>query len=264
MTESRHEAILRVRATLRGGGVTLGSWIQLGDASVAEIMGRSGYDWVAVDLEHGTVGRQQLPDLFRALELGGTLPLARIARAAATDCKAALDAGAGGVIVPMIESADQVRAVVEASRWPPAGSRGVGFSRANLFGRRFESYAAEAQEPLVVAQIEHVRAADNLESILGVPGLDAIMIGPYDLSASIGRTGEFGHPEFVALVERIRRSAGRAGVPSGVHVVQPDPAAVVAAVDSGHRFIAYSIDAVFLAGASDASALLARLSEGRR
>ena len=106
-------------------------------------MGQAGYDWVAVDMEHGSFGVHQLPGLFRALELGGTLPLARLAQRQTKDCKQVLDAGAGGVIAPMIESASQLEQVRNACRWPPAGLRGVGFSRANLFGKQFESYREE-------------------------------------------------------------------------------------------------------------------------
>ncbi|MGH8249552.1 MAG: HpcH/HpaI aldolase family protein [Steroidobacteraceae bacterium] len=249
---NRLQKILAIRNRLRNAEVSLGSWMQLPDASVAEIMGRAGYDWIAVDLEHGSIGRHQLPDLFRALELGGTLPLARLSNGSATACKSALDAGAGGVIVPMIESAEQVQRAVQACRWPPAGTRGVGFSRANLFGEDFETYLREAQEPLLVAQIEHVRALESLEAILKSPGLDAIMIGPYDLSASLGLTAQFEHPEFKQVLARIRDAARTCGVPSGVHVVAPDRDALGAAVKSGHRFIAYGIDAVFLAKSSHA------------
>ena len=166
-------------------------------------MGQAGYDWVAVDLEHGSIAVHQLPDLCRALELGGTLPLARLAQGHPKDCKQALDAGAGGIIAPMVESADQLATIRDACRWPPAGSRGVGFSRANLFGRHFDDYAREAQAPLLVAMIEHYRAVDALSEILNVEGLDAILIGPYDLSASIGRTAEFTNPEFESLMARI-------------------------------------------------------------
>ena len=116
-----------IRGRLRGGGHSIGSWMQIPHASVAEIMGQAGYDWVAVDMEHGAVSASQLPDLFRALELGGTLPLARLAQGHPKDCKQALDAGAGGVSVPMVESAQQLKEVRDACRWPPAGTRGVGF-----------------------------------------------------------------------------------------------------------------------------------------
>lgn len=220
--------------------------MQIPHPSIAEIMGHAGYDWIAVDMEHGAIGVQQLPDLFRALELGGTLPLARIAEGSPKECKQALDAGAGGIIVPMIESAEQMIAVRDACRWPPAGTRGVGFSRANLFGKHFDLYGAEAQAPLLVAMIENRRAAENLERILAVDGLDAILIGPYDLSASMGLTAQFDSPEFKWMMDRIHRLCGRYRVPCGLHVVMPQPEVLAERIAEGYRFVAYSIDAVFL------------------
>lgn len=243
---NRIDAIKAIRDRLRCGGVTIGSWIQIPHPSVAEIMGQSGYDWVAVDMEHGAISHQQLPDLFRALELGGTLPLVRLAEGATTGCKQALDAGAGGVIVPMVESAEFLLKVRDACRWPPAGKRGVGFSRANLFGKHFDAYRNEAQAPLLVAMIENERAVENLDAILAVEGLDAILIGPYDLSASLGLTAQFEHPDFKATMERINESAKRANLPSGIHVVQPSEQELNQRILEGYRFLAYSIDAVML------------------
>jgi 2-dehydro-3-deoxyglucarate aldolase len=242
----RIAAIERIRATLRDGGVSIGSWIQIPHPSVAEIMGAAGYDWVALDLEHGAIAVDQLPDLCRALELGATLPMARLAQGHDKDCKQALDAGVGGVIVPMVESADQLTHIRDACRWPPAGTRGVGFSRANLFGRHFEVYSREAQSPLLVAMIEHHRAVDGLEEIVSVSGLDAILVGPYDLSASIGRTAQFTHPEFEALMTRIQTVTSGKGVACGVHIVAPSPEDLAMRVAAGFRFIAYSIDSVIL------------------
>lgn len=243
---NRMEKIRAIRGGLRSGKTSIGSWMQLPHGSVAEIMGQAGYEWVAVDMEHGAVGAHQLPDLFRALELGGTLPLARIAQGTPKDCKQALDAGAGGIIVPMIESAEQLIKVRDACRWPPAGKRGVGFSRANLFGKHFETYAEESQAPLLVAMIEHVAAVDDLPAILAVEGLDAILVGPYDLSASMGITEAFDRPEFMAAIARILTACNSHGIPCGVHVVMPDTAMLQMRIDQGYRFIAYSIDAVFL------------------
>lgn len=243
---NRHTSIQGIRAKLRTGGHSIGSWMQIPHPSVAEIMGQAGYDWVAVDMEHGAVAVHQLPDLFRALELGNTLPLARIAHGQPKDCKQALDAGAGGIIVPMIENAEQLIAVRDACRWPPAGSRGVGFSRANLFGKHFEAYREEAQAPLLVAMIEHHRAVAELEVILAVDGLDAILIGPYDLSASMGLTAQFDHPDFCATMEKIRTLAAAKSIPAGVHVVAPSPEQLWQRQGEGYRFIAYSIDAAML------------------
>lgn len=188
---NRLKEIQTLRKILSKGESSIGSWMQIPHASVAEIMGRAGYDWVVVDMEHGAISVHQLPDLFRALELGNTLPLVRVSQGTEKDCKQALDAGAGGVIVPMIKNAEQLERVRDIIRWPPAGKRGVAFSRANLFGKYFDEYIDEAQHPLLVAMIEHVHAVRNLDDILKVEGLDAILVGPYDLSASMGLTAKF-------------------------------------------------------------------------
>jgi 2-dehydro-3-deoxyglucarate aldolase len=243
---NRLEKINAIRKGLASYQPSVGSWMQIPHASVAEIMGQAGYDWVAVDMEHGAISIHQLPDLFRALELGGTLPLVRLAHGHPKDCKQALDAGAGGVIVPMVETAAQLIAVRNACRWPPAGTRGVGFSRANLFGKHFEAYREEAQAPLLVAMIEHSRAVECLGEILAVDGLDAILIGPYDLSASMGLTAQFDEPAFIAAMERIRSLCCQANIPCGVHVVMPDTKALKLKIKEGYLFLAYSIDSVML------------------
>jgi 2-dehydro-3-deoxyglucarate aldolase len=247
---NRVTAIQQIRGRLRAGKHSIGSWMQIPHASVAEIMGQAGYDWVAVDLEHGAIGVHQLPDLFRALELGGTLPLARLAQGHTKDCKQALDAGAGGVIIPMISNAEQLTQFRDICRWPPAGARGVGFSRANLFGKHFDAYREEAQAPLLVAMIEHVTAIENLDAILGVEGLDAILVGPYDLTASMGVTAQFDHADFLSALTWIRKKAAEHRIACGVHVVPPSPAQLEERIAEGDRFLAYSIDAVLLQAAA--------------
>ena len=247
---NRLEKIKFIRQKLVTKKLSMGSWMQIPHSSVAEIMGQSGYDWVAVDMEHGAISVHQLPDLFRALELGNTLPLVRLAQGHPKDCKQALDAGSAGVIVPMVESAEQLIAVRDACRWPPSGIRGVGFSRANLFGKHFETYREEAQAPLLVAMIENICAVDNLKDILSVEGLDAILIGPYDLSASMGVTAQFEDPVFVATMERIRTLCFKSNVSCGIHVVMPELEALKKRIEEGYKFIAYSIDSVFITQAS--------------
>jgi len=243
---NRIEKIKSLRNKFRSGEFSIGSWMQIPHPSIAEIMGHAGYDWVAVDMEHGSIGTHQLPDLFRALELGNTLPLARVAQGHPKDCKQALDAGAAGIIVPMIESPTQLIEVRDACRWPPAGTRGVGFSRANLFGENFEVYLEEAQAPLLVAMIEHVNAVESLSEILSVDGLDAILIGPFDLSASMGLTAQFDHPKFRKTLELIRSFADKKSIPIGIHVIEPSLSQLKNRLDEGYRFVAYSIDAIML------------------
>ena len=238
--------IKKIRDRLQNGYHSIGSWMQIPNASVAEILGQAGYEWVVVDMEHGAISIHQLPDLFRALELGDTLPLVRLAQGKPKDCKQALDAGAGGVIVPMVESASQLISVRDACCWPPAGVRGVGFSRANLFGKNFDNYAEEAQAPLLVPMIENIRAVDDLEAILSVEQIDALLIGPYDLSASMNLTGNFDHSDFVKALQKIRTLSAAAKVPCGIHVVNPSTEELRHRLDEGYQFIPYSIDAVFL------------------
>ena len=185
---------------------------------------------------------------FRYLlrDYSGTLPLARLSEANASDCKHSLDAGAGGVIVPMVESANQLKEIIEHCAWPPTGQRGVGFSRGNLFGKYFEQYNKEAQSPIVIAQIENIRAVENLENILKVPGLDAILIGPYDLSASMGLTGQFEVLEYMDILSNIKKLSKKFNIPYGIHVIHPDSIELQAKIADGYQFIAYSIDSVFL------------------
>lgn len=246
MVSNRLNQIQKIRESLRNDQISVGSWMQIPNSSIAEIMGQADYDWVAVDLEHGAFSLHQLPDIFRALELGGTLPLARISSGCPKECKQVLDAGAGGVIIPMIESAKQLRALREACCWPPSGIRGVGFSRANLFGKNFDRYIEEAQRPFFVAMIEHVRAIEELPDILAVEGLDAIMIGPYDLSASMGLTAQFEHPNVQMVLDQIFQLTSKMKIACGIHVVASSVDELKHRINTGYRFLAYSVDAVFL------------------
>jgi 2-dehydro-3-deoxyglucarate aldolase len=243
---SRIKSITEIRKKLKESEVSIGSWMQLNSSAVAEIMGKAGFDWISVDMEHGSISNSDLPDIFRAIELKGSLPIARIAEGTLSNCKQALDAGAGGLIIPMITEANQLEQVINWSCWPPKGRRGVGFSRANLYGRYFDSYKKESQSPLIIAQIEHIKAIENLESILNVDGLDATIIGPYDLSASMGLTGELEHPDMIKVCKRVIETSKKMGVPSGLHLVSPDKKKLEYAIKDGYCFIAFSLDGVFL------------------
>ena len=235
-----------LRRKLLGNEYSLGSWMQLSNSSVAELMGSSGYDWVAIDAEHGSFALSELPDLFRALELGNTLPFVRVPDQNLKYCQQVLDAGAAGVIIPLIEDANTLTSIIDAPRWPPAGPRGVGYSRANLFGGHFERYAIEAQDPFVVAMIESKKGLMNLDEIISVPGLDAILIGPYDLSASFGKIGLFDDPKIIEAVEEIKIRCTAQRIAIGIHVVNPSAVELQARIEEGFTFIAYSVDSVML------------------
>ena len=242
----RLNKIISIRENLRKGEHSIGSWMQIPNSSIAEIMGQAGYDWVAVDMEHGSISLHQLPDIFRALELGNTLPIVRVAQGKTKDCNQALDAGAGGLIIPQVESAEQLQEIVNFAKWPPIGNRGVAFSRANVFGKYFKKYNQEAQQPIIVAMIENINALDKLDDILKVVGLDAILIGPYDLSASMKLTADFENQAFLDVIQTIKLKAKKVRIACGIHVVQPDVSDLKQKISDGYRFIAYSIDSVFL------------------
>ena len=247
-----------IRARLAQDKPTVGTWLQIPSPDVAELMARAGYDWVAVDMEHGSFSPSILPDVFRGIECGGAAPFARLPEAMKQNIKFALEAGAQGLIFPMIESREQLDRAIGWATYPglddwagegqhPAEYRGVGYCRANVFGKDFDAYrAGVAREVFLVAQIEHIRAVENLESILSHPRLDAIMVGPYDLSGSMGLTGQFDHPDFQAVMEKINATCARMHARMGLHIVQPDPEELRRQTAAGARFIAYGIDTVFL------------------
>ncbi|TGL11596.1 2,4-dihydroxyhept-2-ene-1,7-dioic acid aldolase [Leptospira levettii] len=236
-----------IKVKLKTGKPTIGTWMQIPNSNVAEILASNGYDWVTLDLEHGAFSLNLLPDIIRAIEIGGSVPFIRVAENHPKDIKQALDAGAKGIIVPMIETVEQTRDFVKWSSYPPMGTRGVGFSNANLFGKHFDTYSKTINSDLVrVIQIENIRALDQIESIFSVDGIDAAMIGPYDLSGSMNLTGQFTHPEFLAVIQKFQNAAEKAKLPLGIHIINPDEEQLKTEIKNGKTFIAYSTDAVML------------------
>ena len=235
-----------IRNKLKNKKPSIGSWMQICDSDVAEIFGFAGYDWIAIDLEHGLFDKKYLSNIFRSLELGNTLPLARVESSNFKDLKYPMEAGAAGVIVPMIKDTNEVKYVVDNVKWPPAGSRGVGFSRANLYGKKFNNYSKLAIDPFVVIQIENIQAVNNLESILNNVRVDAVLIGPYDLSASLGKVGQFKSKTFLNTINEITKICKKNEVPYGSHIISPEKKLLTKSIKSGNLFIPYSIDTVIM------------------
>lgn len=235
-----------IREKIQSGIPSVGTWMQISNAEVAYILSSCSYDWIAVDLEHGLFSPSELPSIFRSIKAGGSLPLARVASPSRHACKAALEAGAAGIIIPMVEDPLQLNQLISASTLPPNGFRGVGFSSGNLYGKQFSAYLSAGQSPLIVAMIETVEGLHNLPDILKVKGLDAVMIGPYDLSASLGVVGDFDSPIYQEALSKFVSCVSASPLAAGMHVVQPSSSQLHEAVNSGYLFIAYSIDSVFL------------------
>jgi 2-dehydro-3-deoxyglucarate aldolase len=236
-----------VKHKLKNGIPTIGTWMQIPSPFVAEILASNGFDWITLDLEHGPFSLNLLPDMIRAIELQKALPFIRVAQNHPKDIKQALDAGAKGIIVPMIETEKQAKDFVSWSSYPPNGTRGVGFSNANLFGKYFEDYSKNINDDLIrVIQIENIKALDEIEAIFSTQGLDAAMIGPYDLSGSMNLTGQFDNPMFLSTIEKFQNAANKAKLPLGIHIIKPDEDLLKSEIKNGKSFIAFSTDAAML------------------
>jgi 2-keto-3-deoxy-L-rhamnonate aldolase RhmA len=226
---------------------TFGAWMQIGHPAPAEIFGRLGYDWICVDLEHGVFDLDSMAGVFRAIDCSGAVPVARLPFADTIWIKRSLDAGARGLIVPMVNNAETARHAVRQAKYPPLGDRGFGYSRANLHGIDFASYVHDANDEIaVVMQVEHRDAIDAIDAILEVEGVDAAYIGPLDLSGSYGKTGQLDCPEMVDALERFRRACRKHGKAAGTHIVHPAAGNLEAAIADGYTMIALGLDTVFL------------------
>jgi 2-dehydro-3-deoxyglucarate aldolase len=242
-----------IRLALKRGDKLLGSWISTASPIVCELMAASGFDFLALDVEHSAVDLVQAQALFQAIKSGNPncAPFVRLHGVDYALTKRYLDAGARGIIGPLVNSPAEARLLVEACKYPPLGKRGVGFCRANGYGRALQPEFEKANEEILVAvQIEHMEAVNNIEAILSVPGIDAAFIGPYDLSASMGLTGQFDHPSFLAARERILKACREHQVVPGIHVIQPNPKELVQRADEGYALLAYSLDITMLMAAS--------------
>jgi len=235
-----------LKQRLQNKELTIGSWITIGNSTIAEILANAEYDWLVVDLEHTTISLEQAGELIRTIELSGVSSLVRLTSNNEDQIKRVMDAGAQGIVVPMVKSVEDARLAVAATRYPPLGIRGVGLARAQGYGSFFQKYLSWQSDidsgPVVIVQIEHVDAVANLEKILNVEGVDAFIIGPYDLSCSMGIPGEFDHPKFKQIIENIIEIGRKTSAVSGIHIVEPDIKKLSEAIKAGHKFIAYSVD----------------------
>lgn len=232
-----------LKRRLLANELTIGSWITLGHPAIAEIMASAGFDWLVVDLEHSVIDLRVAEELIRTIDLKGCTPLVRLTSNDRNQIKRVMDAGAHGVVVPMVNSADEARQAVAAVKYPPKGVRGVGLARAQAYGAAFQRYKEwVASESIVVVQIEHIDAVNAIEDILQVEGVDAFIVGPYDLTGSMGIPGEFDDPRFERAMGNILEAGRKHKVPGGIHIVEPDLLQLKQRIDEGYRFLAYSVD----------------------
>jgi 2-keto-3-deoxy-L-rhamnonate aldolase RhmA len=238
---------MSLKNKLKNRELTIGSWITIGSTVVAEIMAKSGFDWLTVDMEHSAITVDIAQDLIRVIELCGVVPLVRVGKNEPNLIKRVMDSGAHGIIVPMVNSREDAEQAVRSVKYPPQGFRGVGLARAQSYGANFESYRQwNQQESIVIVQVEHIDSVNHLESILAVEGVDGFIIGPYDLSGSLGVPGQFEHPDVINALNRVREVTQQMNALSGFHVIPPEINAFREKQQQGYKFIAHSIDILYL------------------
>lgn len=240
----------QLKARIRNGETVIGCWLNLGSSVTAEIVGRSGYDWVLIDLEHGAGGEQ---DVLLQLQALTATPAAALVRVESHDRRRihrVLDMGAEGVICPHIDDVVQARDAVHGIRYPPHGGRGVAkMVRATGFGKNFDAYYAGSNDEILgVMQVESPEALEHLDEIAAVDGVDVLFIGPADLTMSMGIFGQFDHPLFIDAVKATVAAAEKAGKATGILLFNPEDLTKYRTL--GIRMIACGADATFVAEGS--------------
>jgi len=239
---------MSLKQKLEKNHTTIGSWITLGHSAVAELMAKTGgFDWLVIDMEHSVIELSQVQEMMQAIDLAGVPPLVRLTSNNTDLIKRVMDAGAHGVVVPLINSKQDAELAVASVYYPPRGLRGTGLARAQGYGATFPDYRAWlAENGVVIVMIEHIDAVNAVDEILAVPGVDGYIIGPYDLSASLGVPGEFDNPKVIDAIERICAAGKAANKAGGIHVVEADLALIKKYLADGFTFIGYGMDIRFL------------------
>jgi 4-hydroxy-2-oxoheptanedioate aldolase len=248
----------RFKQSLLAGRLQIGLWVGLGNAYCTEICAGAGFDWVLIDGEHGP---QHLPGVLGQLQAVAAYPdchaVVRVPSADATTLKEHLDIGATTLLVPMVETADEAMRIVDACRYPPAGSRGVGGGRAAGWGRYADYLSGANDRVCILVQVETMKAVAHLEAIAAVDGIDGVFVGPVDLAASMGHLGNPGHEDVQRVVFDVFRRLKAMDKPAGILTRDEDLAR--RQVEAGARFVAVGADSLILS--SETSALAARFAD---
>jgi len=234
---------------LRQNDLLLGTMLTLPSPELAEIISSCGYDWLFMDGEHGNLSTLDWQRMLQAVA-GRSAAIIRVATNSEREIKKILDIGADGIIAPQVNTADEARHVVACCKYPPQGIRGVGLARAQGYGRSFADYMETANDSIaVIVQAEHIDAVNNIEQIVEVDGIDAVFIGPYDLSASMGLMGQVDHPEVVEAIDRVGRACQQRDIPLGYFGTTAE--SVQDYVRKGYHLICAGTDAGFVTSGAE-------------
>ena len=233
---------------INGDAPSIGGWLTTFNPVVAEAMAICGFDWIAIDMEHGPADEASAPSIFMALELCGVAPVVRLPSADPYLARRMLDLGAMGLIVPVTESAGAFEDFARHCLYPPVGHRGAGLSRVNKWGAFFDSYVAGFR-PVLIPQIETKEGISAAASIAALECVDGLFVGPYDLSANLGAPGDFCTFEFTTAIKLIQEACKDSGKASGIHQVAPDMKALKEKLTEGYQFVAFGTDMIAMQSA---------------
>ncbi|MBO0698107.1 MAG: hypothetical protein J2P46_06920 [Zavarzinella sp.] len=232
------------RTRVRRRDLLIAPLLTLGSPEVAELFTLLGFDWVWIDLEHTPLSLERTQQLVQAVA-GRAGTVVRVPWNDPVNIKRVLDLGCDGVIVPQVKTAEEARQAVAAAKYPPAGVRSVGIARAQQYGMTLQEYVLGANERVtVILQIEHIDAVPHMREILAVQDVDAIIFGPYDLSASMGRPGQIHHPDVAAVIADLAQACNDRGMPWGAFA--PDAAAAKVHQARGATLIVLGTDTMHL------------------
>jgi 2-dehydro-3-deoxyglucarate aldolase len=238
---------MSLKQKLKNNELTLGSWITIGHPAVIDIMASAGFEWLVVDIEHTSIDLTTAHNLIATIQANEMKALVRVSKNEEVIIKRILDMGADGIIVPMVKSQADALEAIDHAKYPPVGKRGVGLFRAQKYGLGFDEYKKWVNDELIIiAQIEHYEAVDNIEEIITTDGIDGIIIGPYDLSGSLGYPGEYDRDDVKESIAKVLRVCKEQNIPSGFHVIESDPNKLNERIEQGCTFLAYSLDFFFL------------------
>ncbi|MEZ0539659.1 HpcH/HpaI aldolase family protein [Fibrella arboris] len=235
---------LSFKEKLRGNKPLVGTLASLPSPELTELLSLAGFDWLFIDMEHGALSIGAVQHMLLAIKNECSV-LIRVADNNPVLIKQALDIGADGVIVPLVNTALEAERAVASARYPPVGHRSVGIARAHAYGLNFTDYIQTANDSVaVIIQIEHKEAVSNLDAILAVDGIDGVFIGPYDLSGSLNRLGDVFSDVVQDCIREIKTKCKQRRIPVGVFLQKPDT--IQAELASGTTFLAVGTDTFFV------------------
>jgi len=231
----------RLKRDLKAGKVCVGTMLTIPSPTIADIASRCGFDWIWLDMEHTPIGYESLQTMLQAMTGSGVSTIVRVANNDEAVIKRTLDTGPDALVIPRVNTKAEAEYAVRAMKYPPIGVRGAGLGRAQAYGSRLDDYFAHANDELMlIVQIEHEKAVENIGEICAVSGVDSIFLGALDLAGSMGLLGRTNHPKVEAAMLEVLAAGQRANTPVGIMTLAPDQAN--ARIREGYQNIGLGID----------------------